>query len=272
MKALLLIILVLAGALIAGTASAATMPINATQDAMDDKFDSDHHPYNTYLLWLKGTHFFTQQRFGVRFDELSSAPPPEQVSRVLLQLRLYGGFGNGRARVRVSPSEDDWTAENFPNRGLGVNINAPFVEAVVDAPDNDRWISFNVTNTVKDWLRHPETNHGFSVSAQPADLANPDIDPSQFTETEYALAFESTDSARPESSEQFGHDFPPGHPPRLKIDYQPIANVLPPSKLNAEKPTPTPAKVLKKQVKGITDKPSWFESFTNFFSSFLPEL
>lgn len=257
MKKLAFISILLASMLTTTPALAATMQINATQDAMGDKFEPDRHPYNTYFLWLEGTHFFTQSRFGVKFDELSAAPPAEQISRVLLQLRHYGGFGHGRIRIRVSPSEDDWTPENFPSRGLGVNLNAPFVEATMEQ-SADRWISFDVTDIVKDWLIHPEVNHGFSVSAQPADLANPDVDPTSWYETDYAIAFESTDSARPESSEQFGHDFPPGHSPRLKIDYQPIAKALPPKQ---------------KQVKGITtDKPSWFQSFTNFFSSLLPEL
>ncbi|MEK7557158.1 MAG: hypothetical protein AAB538_04235, partial [Patescibacteria group bacterium] len=200
-------------------------------------------------------HFFTQSRFGVKFDELSSAPPVAQISRVLFQVYHFGGFGHGRIRVRVTPAEDDWTVENFPVRGPGINLNSPYVEAVMEQ-GAQTWVSFNVTEVVKDWLRHPESNRGFSVSAQPADLGNPDVDPTSWEENDYAIAFESTDSQRPEASEQFGLDMPPGHSPRLKIEYQPTAKI----------------QTSKKQVKGITDKPSWFESFADFFSSLLPNL
>lgn len=256
MKMLFLTLILIAGGFTAFPAAAATMQINATQDAMGDKFEPDRYPFNTYFLWLRGNHFFTQSRFGVSFEELSAAPPPEQISRVRLQLYHYGGFGDGRIRVRVSPSEDAWTPENFPTRGLGVNISAPYAEAVMEQ-GAQTWVSFDVTDTVKDWLIHPEVNHGLSVSAQPADLTNPDVDPTSWYETDYSIAFESTDSRWPEGSEQFGLDQPPGHPPRLKIDYTPTAKALPPKQ---------------KQVKGITSEPPWFESLTNFFSSFIPNL
>lgn len=256
MKTLLLTLILLTGGLVASPAAATTMQINATQDAMGDKFEPDRYPFNTYFLWLRGTHFFTQSRFGVKFDELSAAPPVEQVSRVLLQLRHYGGFGHGRIRIRVTPAEDEWTAEDFPQRGPGVNLNSPYVEAVMEQ-GAQTWVSFDVTETVKDWLRHPESNRGFSVSAQPADLGNPDVDPTSWEENDYSIAFESTDSRWPEGSEQFGLDLPPGHPPRLKIDYQPTAKI----------------QTSKKQVKGITTgESSWFASLGDFFSSFLPRL
>lgn len=259
MKTLAIVLTLLAGSLTALPASAATMYINATQDAMADKFEPDRYPFNTYLLWVRGTHFFTQQRFAVQFEQLDQAPPVAQIDRASLQLRLHGGHGVGRARVRVTPAEDNWSVENFPQRGPGINLNAPYVEAVISgSDDSDRWLTFDFTDTIKDWLIHGGGSRGFSVSAQPADLSNRDTDPSQFFETQYAVAFESTDSLHPEYSEQFGFDFPPGHPPRLKIQYRPTAFINPSQSTETlTKPTPLPSKNSKKQVKGISDSNVW---------------
>lgn len=265
MKTSFLVSMFLVGSLAAWPALAVeTTYINATQDAVGDKFESDLYPFNTYLLWVSGTTFFTQQRFGVRFDDLSAIPvSADAISHVWLQLYQFGGLGQGTARIRVSPSEDAWTVEHFPSRGLGVNQNAPFSEAVVTAPGYGGWMSFDVTTIFKDWLLHPEKNQGFSVSAQPANLTNPNA-------AEYVIAFESTDSARPETSEQFGNNFPPGNPPHLKVQYQRTTKLLPPSTVHFATPTPVPTSKNKQQVKGIsTQSKTLWRTLGTFFKDAL---
>jgi hypothetical protein len=132
-------------------------------------------------------------------------------------------------------------------------------------------VSFDVTNTVRNWIAHRQYGsrqpmaEAFSVSATSVDAGRAGWD-------YFSMVFESKDSADPEIRRR--HAVPgTGHPPRLKIVYRPLLSVVAPAGglPTLTSPSPEPKTVPKKTTKGVfTERlparpaPWWVSDFLRF--------
>lgn len=120
-----------------------------------------------------------QSRTFIKFD-LSSIPrPPAEINSarlrlMLVQTDLYGG-------TRVGPATTQWNYSNRPSfdlRGNGFQAAGWMAGSARQARDDTPWTppqvgiyyQADVTSIVREWLAHPESNHGF-VLLEPRDEA-----------------------------------------------------------------------------------------------------
>lgn len=109
----------------------------------------------------------------LRFD-LSGVPANRQIERAELQIYLLSKNDNARTHIELYPVLLDWSNNEVSWKkasdstrwteaganGVGVDRAADSV-AVATVDDTKTWYTFTITDTVRNWVNHPEENRGF---------------------------------------------------------------------------------------------------------------
>jgi DNA-binding SARP family transcriptional activator len=152
-----------------------------TSDFPNDLFwpdDPDKTPHSRYSrAHLQYFGQSAKDRILIKFN-LNQLPPNAQIEQALFEIHLETWIeqeGNG-ALTQAYPAQiglfkvlHPWTADqatfNQPWSKSGLQPGLDRAEKPIETlPINDTaWLSFNVTPTVQDWVRLPDSNQGFLI-------------------------------------------------------------------------------------------------------------